>query len=240
MEKSVLGVYKATNIVNGNSYIGQTSRSFEKRKRKHINVSKKLYNKTAFCNAIRKYREENFIWCVVEYCNSKYDLDLAEEWYIRKYRTYVGFDDCRGYNLTLGGGGSVGYIPSKEALENLSKSHIGIKMPAFTEEHKRRISMALKGKRLSDQHKKSVSLGRRNICVGANNHASKKYVITSPDGKEFFVHSLLNFCKNYKECKLDFRNLSACAVGKRNHHKGYKCRYYNLISDVNIHYWVNN
>ena len=77
-----------------------------------------------FYNAIRKYGEENFKWEIIEECNTKYELDLAEEWYIRKYRTFKDYSNCNGYNLTMGGDGN---IPSKETKKKMSQNMIGKK-----------------------------------------------------------------------------------------------------------------
>lgn len=56
-----------------------------------------------------------------------------------------------------------------------------------------------------------------NLVVRALN-----WIITKPDGSEIPIRNLKKFCDVND---LNHRNLHAVAVGKRNHHKGYKCRY---------------
>ena len=62
--------------------------------------------------------------------------------------------------------------------------------------------------------------------VGNKNPRSKKYIVTTPEGKEIFVHGIANFCKNYKKEELGHRRLIEVANKKRKHHKRYKCKYY--------------
>lgn len=55
-----------------------------------------------FYEAINKYGLDNFtIGLIEEVDNSQ--LNEREKYWISYYRSYVGFDDCNGYNATLGG-----------------------------------------------------------------------------------------------------------------------------------------
>ena len=95
-------IYKHTNKINGKSYIGQTVQHLENR----CGIEGKKYKKhnLYFWNAINKYGWENFDHVILE--DNILTRELANEremYYINLYRTYVGFDDCNGYNLTLGG-----------------------------------------------------------------------------------------------------------------------------------------
>ena len=111
-------IYKVTNNINGQIYIGQTTLSLEQRKYKHEQESRSKYRKTVkFHNALLKYGFSNFTWEILKECNSQEELDYFEKYYIQLY------DSCnrnKGYNLKYGG--RTGGIFSKEAKENLSKS----------------------------------------------------------------------------------------------------------------------
>jgi group I intron endonuclease len=108
---NIYTIYKAKNVINGKVYIGFTQ-NFDKRKKDHIkNVTEKLNNKhfSAFYEAIRKYGINNFSWEVLY--QSKYrehTKNVMENYFILEYKSYCGFIDCKGYNLTLGGEGSHG------------------------------------------------------------------------------------------------------------------------------------
>ena len=54
---------------------------------------------------MNKYGVDNFSFQVIDEENNSDKLCELEKYYIEKYRTYVGFDDCNGYNATLGGDG---------------------------------------------------------------------------------------------------------------------------------------
>ena len=160
-------IYKVTNIVNGKVYIGQTTRSLEERKYEHMYATKtNKYEKLTrdyFHKALDKYGENNFIWEILEYCDSKENLDLAEEWYIRYYKSYVGFDNSIGYNLTIGGNGNSGVIFSEEHRKKISESKKGIKLSTDTIEKiknnaKINPNFGMRGKKCSEETKNKLRL----------------------------------------------------------------------------------
>jgi len=65
-----------------------------------------------------------------------------------------------------------------------------------------------------------------NVKRGSKNLHAKKYIVTTPKGKEIFVHGISEFCRNYHKDVLDHKRLIDVARGKQKHHKGYKCKYY--------------
>jgi len=107
----------------------------------------------------------------------------------------------------------------------------------LSEEWKRKISLSNKGRIVSEEMRMRISATKMGKFAGPNSPFSKKFVITKPDGSLFVIHGLYNFSKNYKLENLDFRLLSAVARGKRNHHKGYKCRYFDKSKDINLEIW---
>ncbi len=129
-------IYKATNIINEKCYIGQTVKTLNARISGHKNSAQKIRDCSYFHNAIKKYGIENFKWEIIDVCNDRKELNEKESFYIKKYNTI----HPNGYNLTWGGESG---IPSAETRKKLSLSRIGMK---FTEEHKRNLSLAKKGK----------------------------------------------------------------------------------------------
>lgn len=111
------GIYKITNKINGKSYIGLSGDVFirwSEHRCHYKTIDNILYR------AMRKYGIENFTFEILENC-SKYELGEREKFYIRKYRTYVGFEDCNGYNMTLGGEESEGMIFTEEIKKKMSE-----------------------------------------------------------------------------------------------------------------------
>lgn len=96
-------IYKVTNNINGKVYIGQSIFEIHKRFKEHLSDSNKPSNSSRpFYNAINKYGKENFSIELIEEVDNDY-LNDREKFWILKYRSYIGFDDCQGYNATLGG-----------------------------------------------------------------------------------------------------------------------------------------
>lgn len=108
-----------------------------------------------------------------------------------------------------------------------------------TEEHKLKISNAVKGLTKTEEHRKNISAALRNSIkfyekvrsdeyrkkqskgsIGSNNGNAKTYIFISPDGKEFLVvGGFAEFCKYNnlgKDSMLSVKN------GKKESHKGWK------------------
>lgn len=104
-------VYKHTNKINGKSYIGITSRKPEQRWGKNgINYGSANKTHGCFYDAILKYGWDNFTHDILVEGLSYDEACSAERDYIKMYNAKVP----DGYNLTDGGEGTTGYIPSKE------------------------------------------------------------------------------------------------------------------------------
>ena len=86
-------IYKATNLINGKAYVGQTI-NFELRKKIHKRMEGKC---RLFYSAIKKFGFKNFKWEILKECDIS-DLDKYEKIFIKKYNT-----KNNGYNLTVGG-----------------------------------------------------------------------------------------------------------------------------------------
>lgn len=93
-------IYKATNIVNGKMYIGQTFQPLHRRILQHTNPCKG--SKFLFQRAIALYGPENFKFEVVEDCIPETLIDEREQYWIKHYNTLY-WSNPLGYNLTAGG-----------------------------------------------------------------------------------------------------------------------------------------
>lgn len=133
---------------SGKKYVGKTVGSMNKRKKCHQWYAK---NGSSFPlhKAIRKYNDK-MKW-------STYSRDITEEeatdmevFLISKLKTL----GPNGYNCTLGGEGSTGWVASKETRSRMSASGKGRK---FSKEHKNKIATALSGKKRSMEVKEKIS-----------------------------------------------------------------------------------
>ena len=126
-------VYKITNKINNKSYIGKHSTN---------NLEDGyLGSGILILKAVKKYGASNFVKEFLQF------FDSLEEAYKNEEKIIKDFDAVNSnmfYNITAGGFGNKGYIP------------------IFTEEWKSKISKALIGRPLSEEHKRNVSIG----CTG--------------------------------------------------------------------------
>lgn len=100
-------IYKITNTINNKCYIGQTSKTIEKRWREHVAMSIRTDRpdyKYPLYRALRKYKSENFVVEKIEECNIE-KLNEREIYWIEFYDSYKN-----GYNQDMGGGGRLIYI----------------------------------------------------------------------------------------------------------------------------------
>ena len=96
-------IYKITNKITEQIYIGCTINTLDRRLNEHIYRCFKTDLSSKFYNSMRKYGRENFTIDLIEEC----DLEIiysTEKKYIEKYDSYYG-----GLNSTFGGEGCLGY-----------------------------------------------------------------------------------------------------------------------------------
>jgi len=190
-------VYKSTNIINNHAYVGKTTESLAKRKGKHISD---MYRggQCAFHAALRKYGECNFKWKILQTCNDgTIDMNIQEQYWISYFDT---FND--GYNMTAGGLGKTGYVPTESSIEkhikSLSKIMANGKTIAKNAASKRRTTLLLK-----DPNSFKI-IGQKSGCTQKRNN--KLYKRKPPNFKytkillfdsngvivDSFLHSQLN------------------------------------------------
>jgi group I intron endonuclease len=114
-------IYKVTNQINQKSYVGKTEILFSQRKSNHLSDTRRGCN-FAFHKALRKYGEENFVWEIIEDgITDKTLLDDRERYYIALYKSF----GSKGYNMSKGGEGQTGWVPSKETRAKWSAQRKG-------------------------------------------------------------------------------------------------------------------
>lgn len=111
-------IYKITNDINGKIYIGLTDLDNPiDRWTKHLSefISARNYTKRPLYDAMFKYGIEHFHFEIIEETNN---MEEREQYWINYYRSYIGFEDCNGYNATLGGEGSkkLYFTPEEQQL----------------------------------------------------------------------------------------------------------------------------
>lgn len=173
-------IYRATNTVNSKVYIGFTAH-WPQRINGHNYDRRYGDSNKAFYNAIEKHGWESFEWeAIYQSQDYEHTLTVMEPHFINEYRSWVGFDDCNGYNTTQGGEGTKGWKRSPELIEThrqqlkgrkQSPEHIEKRVAAMKEhpnfgktwlgkkhslESLEKMSAAHTGKTKSESHKLSM------------------------------------------------------------------------------------
>jgi group I intron endonuclease len=242
-------IYMVKNKLNGKIYVGKTTQNLKTRKRQHERESKKK-KCSGFHGALRKYGLENFKWKILEECNSKHDLNLAEEWYIKKLKSYA--NSGHGYNLTFGGEGISGWNHTEEVKEKISKASLSFwKNPEYRENmQKRKISektrkkiseislrrwanpefkekTSIKIKNSMDaEYRKNSSLRMKKLYenplerLKQGERVSKNWLVISPSGLCLEIKNLSKFCR---ENSINETGMWRASKGIQDTYKGWRC-----------------
>ncbi len=106
-------IYVHTNLVNGKSYVGQTTKGIASRWELHCRCARSPHTpayKTIFSKAIRKYGPEGFEPQVLSRASSQAELDNLEKIWIILLQTKQPL----GYNLSDGGYAAAGHVVTPE------------------------------------------------------------------------------------------------------------------------------
>jgi len=157
-------IYSITNILNGKIYVG-----FHATNDLNDNY---MGSGIAINEAYKKYGKMNFRKTILEYCNES-NWSEREKYWIEKLNTYK-----KGYNLTKGGEGTLGFNLTKDMKKKIAESKIGKKLPKdvkekiskslignipwntgniLSNEIKEKISVSNTGKKKSEREKSEIS-----------------------------------------------------------------------------------
>jgi group I intron endonuclease len=239
---SVKVIYKATNKVNGKVYIGCTVKQLCERVRNHKNSSLKG-GKSYFHCAIRKYGIDNFCFDILDVCDDIDEMFALEHYYIDYFKSNKRKN---GYNMTEGGLGNVGWIPSKSTRRKISNSMkgklCGNKNPSKRDD----VRLILKEKnlwndasRIDEQKMLSLSMSQRmknnnpmkkqDVRDKLSNIRSYEWIIEYPNKSFGYIKNLRKFCR---ENKLSYGNIW-CEHNKIGKSKGFICmRYDDFINKI--------
>lgn len=209
-------IYKATNLVNGDMYIGLTTKKFRVRQVKHLSLVRKPRKNDSnayFHNAIRKYGADNFKWEIIDIAPEADEesmlmyLSEREKFWIEFYDTYNN-----GYNLTKGGQGTLGRYHTDESKSKISKAKKGVSV--HTEESKRKLSEASSGENHPFWGKFSKDAPRKRNVIQLT--LEGEYVATYPTIKD--AHKVFNQDG-------DGASIVQCCKGKYNSIFGFRWMY---------------
>lgn len=216
-------IYKATNKINGKIYIGQTV-DFKRRKAEHLSSKKGVHAKCVFHKAIQKYGKENFIWEIIDKCNTPEEAEYLENKYIVEYNSCVSFENSNGYNIVLRQQTAKNVHNSIKVIAyNLKGEYVGTYLSCGVAARELKcqetnILKCLKGKRKSTggyQFKKYTSNAPNKIKPYKTNELEAKY------RKVYQYDTSFNFIKKYcsmQECCKE-NNVSANSIRRAMYQK---------------------
>ena len=199
-------VYRITNMINGKKYIGKHSTT---------DVYDGYFGSgIAIKQAINKYGIDNFKKEIICYCDNEEELKEMEKYHIKKEGTF-----SKGYNLTLGGEGILGYKHTEDSIRKASDSR-----KRYYEENpemREKISeMAKKrvgklnpfySRKLSQEHIDKLTVSRVKAITGVNNPSARS-VICNETGVKYdlaqdaatavglkYSTTILKACKNIRK-----------------------------------------
>ena len=113
---------------------------------------------------LRLYGEENFSVNVLENNLPEELKEIKERYYIQKYKTY--YLNNYGYNMTIGGNGTIGYVFTEEDKNKISAAGKGRK---FSKERNEKIRNVMIGREYKDEWKQNLSKARKGKFTGEKN-----------------------------------------------------------------------
>lgn len=144
-------VYKTTNILNGQVYIGLRSGNF---------IPRYTGSGTLIIRAVKKYGKKMFSVQLLDWAKTQEELNDLEKFYIRKFRKLLGKDIL--YNISEGGypGGMKGLSHSEEFKERQRQRASG-KRNQFCKFNWSGKNNGMFGRRHSEETKKKMSLAAK-------------------------------------------------------------------------------
>jgi len=210
-------VYKTINLINNKFYIGQDSK----------NNPNYLGSGLLLKKAINKYGKENFRKEILEYCQSKQELNEAEVWWI----DYLKAKEL-GYNIR--NGGQRKYLKgrkrnkfSQKWLENMSKSQGGRLFKVYKKDTCEFLKEYLIQAQCAREVNNFEKIRGINISKGKNVQAFLVYKLKDIRRKpknyndKYFIGRWEIQTRCAKELNLRITDINNCLKGKQKSCKGY-------------------
>ncbi len=222
-------IYLASNTETSKCYVGQTVQKLSSRISEHISRASKGTTKSYFANSLNKYDSEIFTWEILEYCDSKEELDEMEFHYIKQYNSIYPY----GYNLTLGGEGTVGYKHSEETIAKMLRGRKYTKLSKEAIEH-RSEKQSYDWEITKPNGERIVVRNLQLFCANNNLHSNSMYRVSRGERKHHKGHSCIRLSKSSKVCSSSTKKL----ISKANKGRKFTRKSLSKIIKANSKTWL--
>ena len=215
-------VYQHKNKINGKVYIGITSQEPEKRWRNGEGYQSSPH----FYAAIQKYGWDNFEHNILFKNFTKEEACKKEQELIKKFNS---MNREFGYNSTSGGDI---FVMNEETKQKISQALIGNKNNLghpCSEEKKKKISEAQKGRVFTEEHKQKLSEAAKKRYTPCSEQA-KENIRKASHKRPVYCEELDKVFESVQECSrqlgIPATNISKLCNGRGKTLKGYHLKYY--------------
>ena len=216
-------VYQHKNKINGKVYIGITSQKPEQRWRNGEGYKSSPH----FYSAIQKYGWDNFEHNILFVELTKEQACLKEQELIKEFNS---INREYGYNSTSGGDI---FVMNEETKQKISQALMGNQNNlghSCSEEKKKKISEAQKGREFTEEHKQKLSEAAKNRHVPCSEE-KKQTLKEKSHKKPVYCEELNKVFESVQECGrqlgIPATNITKLCNGRGKTLKGYHLRYYN-------------
>lgn len=237
------GIYKITCTANGRFYIGSTD-NLRRRWSVHRRELRGQYHHSIHLQrAYNKYGEASLVFEIIELVMPWALMDREDYW-IGKLKPFgdVGFNLSLRANAPMQGRkhspeakakigaaakGNLNRAGKKQSKEEIELRSIKLRGKTRSKEICEKLRLINTGKHHSPETKAKISAikkGQKPSALATKRSAEarqKTYIVTNPEGVEFQITNLRNFCR---ENGLDSGSMCHVSKGNYKHHRGWKCR----------------
>lgn len=224
-------VYIHTNLLNNKKYVGLTKQPVEKRWGKGGN---NYSGSPRFFSAIQKYGWDNFKHEVIESNLSREDACNLEKELIKNLKTQ---ESEFGYNISEGGDAPKLSESSKELISLKLRGNKNGLNKECSEEKRKKISDALKGRKFSETRKQNLSRAKKGKSHKPLSKESRLKIAEKHKKSKVYCKELDKVFSSIHECARETgaiaTNICKCCKGKIKSTCGMHFSYYNTDNNSN-------